>query len=132
MGGAAMTMGPRVARLRAAIAAGGWALVPLRLVVGFGFAVHGYAKLARGPAAFAAILSAIGIPAPVPTAWATTLLELGGGIAIMLGAAVLPFSLPLIAIMATAIFGVHFRYGFSWVARASRMPAPYLVPSVTR
>lgn len=115
MGGAAMTMGPRVARLRAAIAAGGWVLVPLRLVVGFGFAAHGYAKLARGPAAFAAILSAIGIPAPVPTAWATSLLELGGGIAIMLGAAVLPFSLPLIAIMATAMFGVHFRYGFSSV-----------------
>ncbi len=109
-----MTPGPRLARLRAAIAAGAWAL-PLRLVVGFGFAAHGYAKLARGPAAFAAILSAIGIPAPVPTAWATSILELGGGIAIMLGAAVLPVCLPLIVIMATAMFGVHFRYGFSSV-----------------
>ena len=66
-----MMKSPRVERLRAAIARG-WALVPLRLVVGFGFAAHGYAKLARGPAAFAAILSAIGIPAPAPTAWATS------------------------------------------------------------
>jgi putative oxidoreductase len=102
-----------IRRLRDAITAGGWALLPLRLVIGFGFAAHGYAKLARGPAAFAAILSAIGIPAPGLTAWVTSLLELGGGIAIMLGAAVLPVSLPLIVVMVTAMFGVHLRYGFS-------------------
>lgn len=105
----------RVAAWRAAIAAGGFALLPLRLVVGFGFAAHGYAKLARGPAAFAGILSAIGVPAPVPIAWATSLLELGGGVAIMIGAAVFPVSVPLIAVMATALFGVHLRYGFSSV-----------------
>jgi putative oxidoreductase len=92
-----------------------WALLPLRLVVGYGFAAHGYAKLARGPAAFADILAAIGIPAPLPTAWITSLLELAGGVAVMLGAAVLPLSLPLIGIMATAMFGVHARYGFSSV-----------------
>lgn len=42
----------------------GWQLLPLRLIIGYGFAVHGYAKLARGPANFAAILAAIGIPLP--------------------------------------------------------------------
>jgi putative oxidoreductase len=92
-----------------------WALLPLRLVVGYGFAAHGYAKLARGPTAFAAILAALGVPAPLPMAWVTSLLELVGGIAIMLGAAVVPLSGPLIVVMATAMFGVHARYGFSSV-----------------
>jgi putative oxidoreductase len=91
----------------------GWGLVPLRLVVGFGFAAHGYAKLARGPGSFAAILKAMGIPAPGLMAWATSLLELLGGISLMLGAFVLPLSVPLLAVMVTALFGVHFRYGFS-------------------
>jgi putative oxidoreductase len=90
-----------------------WALVPLRFVVGFGFAAHGYAKLARGPESFAAILHVMGIPAPGLMAWATSLLELLGGISLMLGAYVLPLSLPLSVVMLTAMFGVHFRYGFS-------------------
>ena len=92
-----------------------WVLLLLRLTVGFGFASHGYAKLARGPQNFAAILAALGIPAPGPMAWATSLLELLGGVSLMLGAFIVPFSLPLAVIMATAMFGVHFQYGFSSV-----------------
>src|SRR6516165_10605805 len=37
-----------------------WAPIPLRLIVGYGFMQHGFAKLARGPDAFPAILHAIG------------------------------------------------------------------------
>src|SRR5215470_6064987 len=92
---------------------GAWALVPLRVMVGYGFAAHGWAKLARGPAGFGAILSAMGIPAPGLTAWVTSTVELLGGVALMLGAAVLPMTVPLAAIMATALLGVHLRYGFS-------------------
>ena len=92
-----------------------WVLVPLRLAVGFGFVAHGYAKLARGPESFAAILHVMGVPAPGLMAWATTLLELLGGASLMLGAFVLPLSLPLAVVMVTAIFGVHLRYGFSSV-----------------
>lgn len=103
----------RLAELRAAFAPERWALLPLRLLVGYGFAAHGVAKLTRGPAAFADILAAMGVPAPVPTAWVTSLLELAGGIAVMCGAAVAPLSVPLIAVMLTAMFGVHARYGFS-------------------
>jgi putative oxidoreductase len=98
---------------REGVPARGWALLPLRLVVGFGFAAHGYAKLARGPESFATILEAMGIPAPGFMAWATSLLELVGGISLMLGAFVVPLSLPLAVVMVTAMFGVHFRYGFS-------------------
>ena len=90
-----------------------WALLPLRLMVGFGFAAHGYAKLARGPESFAVILQALGVPAPALAAWVTSFLEFVGGIALMLGAFVVPLSLPLAAVMLTALFGVHLRYGFS-------------------
>ncbi len=108
-----MAIGPRLGWRRKRTDQGGWALLPLRLMVGFGFAAHGYAKLARGPASFAAILVSLGIPAPAFTAWATSLLEFAGGILLMAGAFVVPLSAPLAAIMATAMFGVHLRYGFS-------------------
>jgi putative oxidoreductase len=100
-----------------------WALVPLRLVVGFGFAAHGWAKLARGPGSFAVVLHAMGVPAPGLLAWATTLLELLGGVAVMLGAFVVPISLPLVVVMATAIFGVHLRYGYSSIRLQGFGPA---------
>ncbi|HEU4612945.1 MAG TPA: DoxX family protein [Kofleriaceae bacterium] len=102
-------------RLQASLIGNRWALVPLRIVVGFGFASHGYAKLARGPEHFAVIVNAMGIPGPHTMAWLTTLLELGGGIALMLGLLVIPFAVPLGVIMATAMFGVHAQYGFSSV-----------------
>jgi DoxX len=63
-----------------------WAPIPLRLIVGYGFMEHGFAKLARGPDSFPAILHAIGVPAPHLMAWATILVEIFGGLAILLGA----------------------------------------------
>jgi hypothetical protein len=33
-----------------------WSAIPLRLIVGYGFMQHGFAKLSRGPDMFAAIL----------------------------------------------------------------------------
>ena len=90
-----------------------WALLPLRLMIGFGFAAHGLAKLGRGPEKFAVILGAMGIPAPHLTAWVTSLLELLGGLGLMAGLGVVPLTLPLAVVMLTAMFGVHLRYGFS-------------------
>src|SRR3954462_6632811 len=55
----------------------------------------------------------MGVPSPVLAAWATSLLELLGGISIVIGAAVVPLSAPFAAVMATALFGIHARYGFS-------------------
>jgi putative oxidoreductase len=40
-----------------------WYAVPLRLIVGFGFIQHGYAKLARGPEDFIGLLHAMGLHA---------------------------------------------------------------------
>lgn len=106
-------IGSATERLRRRLSDDGWALLPLRLILGFGFAAHGYAKLARGPASFAAIVAALGIPAPGAVAWLTSVLEFLGGLFLMFGAAVVPLTLPLGAIMAAAMFGVHARYGFS-------------------
>src|SRR5260370_24809702 len=41
-----------------------WAPIPLRLIVGYGFMEHGFAKLATGPDAFPAILQALDWPGP--------------------------------------------------------------------
>jgi len=51
---------------------------------------HGFAKLSQGPEAFAAILHAIGVPAPHLMAWLTILIEVLGGLAVLLGAFVPP------------------------------------------
>jgi putative oxidoreductase len=90
-----------------------WAPLPLRLIVGYGFMEHGFAKLSKGPEAFAAILQAMGVPAPHLMAWLTILTELIGGLAVLLGAFVPLVSLPMAALLFVAIFTVHLPYGFS-------------------
>src|SRR5713101_4004723 len=90
-----------------------WAPIPLRLIVGYGFMAHGFAKLSRGPEAFANILHAIGVPAAHFMAWVTILTEVFGGLAILLGAFVALVSLPMAAVLLVAMFRVHLPYGFS-------------------
>jgi putative oxidoreductase len=90
-----------------------WAPVPLRLIVGYGFMEHGFAKLGRGPEAFADILHAIGVPGPHVMAWATILTEVIGGLAVILGAFVALVALPMAALLVVATFTVHLPYGFS-------------------
>ena len=89
-----------------------WAPLPLRLIVGYGFIVHGFAKLSRGPETFAVVLHTLGVPSPHLLAWATTLVELVGGGAIMLGAFVGYASVPMAVVLLTALFTVHLPYGF--------------------
>jgi DoxX len=47
---------------------------------------HGYAKLARGADSFSTILHALGAPEPSLLSWATILVELLGGFAVLIGA----------------------------------------------
>ena len=94
-------------------AIGRWPFIPLRLIVGYGFMEHGFAKLAKGPDAFANILQAIGVPGPHFMAWSTILVEILGGLAVMLGAFVTLASLPMAAVLLVAMFTVHLPYGFS-------------------
>jgi putative oxidoreductase len=92
---------------------GDWAQLPIRLIVGVGFLAHGIAKFSHGIDKFAANLSALGVPAPHVAAVVTSVIELVGGVCVIAGAFVIPLSVPLIAIMMTAMFTVHLQYGFS-------------------
>ena len=90
-----------------------WAPIPLRLIVGYGFMEHGFAKLSRGPEAFGAILHIMGVPAPHLMAWLTIVTELVGGLAVLLGAFIPLVSLPMSAVLFVAMLTVHLPYGFS-------------------
>jgi putative oxidoreductase len=92
-----------------------WALLPLRLIVGFGFISHGLAKWNRGPAGFGRLLDVLGVPFPVPMSWMVTTLEVFGGLAILLGVFTALVSIPLVVTMLVAAFTVHLPFGFSSV-----------------
>ena len=98
-----------------------WAPIPLRLIVGYGFMEHGFAKLSRGPEAFAAILQTMGTPAPHLLAWLTILTELVGGLAVLLGVLVPLVSVPMAVVLFVAMLTVHLPYGFSSVKLLSVM-----------
>lgn len=90
-----------------------WAPLPLRLVVGYGFAEHGLAKLLRGADNFTGILHAMGLPMPHVFAWMTIVTEIVGGVLVLLGALVPIVSIPMAIVLLVAIFTVHLPYGFS-------------------
>jgi putative oxidoreductase len=90
-----------------------WAAIPLRLIVGYGFMAHGYAKMVREPEHFVSILQALNVPAPQLVGWATILIELVGGFAVLIGAFVPLVSIPMMATLLGAMFTVHLPYGFS-------------------
>jgi putative oxidoreductase len=100
-----------------------WTPLPLRLIVGFGFLRHGFSKLSRGSDTFATILHALGLPAPHFMALFTILIEILGGLAVILGAFVTLVSLPLGALLLVAIFTVHLPYGFSSIKLIAVTPA---------
>jgi putative oxidoreductase len=90
-----------------------WAPLPLRLIVGYGFMEHGFAKLARGADSFIGILHTIGVPEAYFMGWATIMIELVGGFAILAGAFVPVVSVPMAVVLMVAMFTVHLPYGFS-------------------
>ena len=93
--------------------AGGWALLGMRVLVGFGFMAHGYAKLSRGADGFATILQHLNVPMPVFAAWLTIGTEILGGLAMFLGAFVAWASVPMAIVLLVAAATVHLQYGFS-------------------
>jgi putative oxidoreductase len=99
-------------RIKAGNVVSAWSPLPLRLIIGYGFIVHGYAKLSRGPETFATVLDTLDVPAPLFFSWVTTITELVGGLCILIGAYVSLASLPLAIVLLTALFTVHLPYGF--------------------
>ena len=106
-----------------------WAPLPLRLIAGYGFIAHGYAKLANGPEHFAASLQALAVPAPHLMAWVTIGFELLGGLAVLVGAFIPLISLPLCIILLVAAITVHLPYGFNSIKlRAVTAAGPQFGP----
>ena len=84
-----------------------------RLVVGYGFIQHGFAKVLNGPERFAAILDGLGIPVPHIMSWLTIVAELLCGFAILIGSLVPLMCLLAAVILLVAMFYVHLPFGFS-------------------
>ena len=76
-----------------------WVPIPIRMILGVGFMVHGWAKWNRGPAAFSELLKQVDVPLPLAKARLVTLLEVFGGLALLIGAFVAIVSIPLILSM---------------------------------
>ena len=106
-----------------------WVPIPIRIILGVGFMVHGWAKWSRGPAAFAELLRQAHVPLPLANAWLVTFLEIFGGLALLMGAFVAIVSVPLILSMLGAMFTVNIKFGFSAVNTIGLTPAgPQLGP----
>lgn len=90
-----------------------WYAIPLRLIVGFGFLQHSYAKWARGPEDFIGILHMIGLPFSFLLGWATVAVEVVGGLMILFGALIPVATIPMLVVLLVAIFTVHLPNGFS-------------------
>ncbi|MBS1664645.1 MAG: DoxX family protein [Bacteroidetes bacterium] len=94
----------------------------LRLIIGFGFVAHGWAKISRGTAGFEKLLIHQGVPFPHINSIIGPYTELLGGAAILIGAFVTLVSIPLLFTMIVATFYVQGHYGFSSVKTIGLSP----------
>ena len=94
-----------------------FASVPLRLMLGLGFVYHGYPKVfdAAERSTFTGMLQGIGMPAPGLMSWVVGLLEVFGGLALIVGAFVVVISILGIIEMLVAMFTVHWPHGFNFI-----------------
>ncbi|AJF62890.1 MAG: DoxX family protein [archaeon GW2011_AR20] len=90
-----------------------YAGLPLRLVLGLVFLVHGYLKLFGGIDGTTSFFSNIGIPLSGFFAYLVGIIELFGGLALILGLIVKVASVILIINMVVAILLVHLKNGFT-------------------
>ena len=82
-------------------------LAVLRIVVGVTYILHGWPKLMDGARGTAQFFGQLGIPVPTASAWLVTLLEVVGGLLLVLGLFVLPVALLFIIEMLVGIVLVH-------------------------
>ena len=91
----------------------GWGLTVLRVIVGVVFFVHGFQKLfAMGIGGVAGFLGQVGVPAPGLFAVVVTLVELLGGLALVLGLFTRVAAISLSVDMLVATLTVHLSAGF--------------------
>lgn len=98
------------------------ASLALRLVIGFGFIAHGWAKISRGTAGFEKLLALEGVPLPHLNGMVGPYIELFGGLAMLAGAYVVIVAIPLLVSMLVALIFVQGHYGFSSVKTIGLKP----------
>ena len=98
-----------------------WGMLPLRIVVGLVFLMHGGQKLfVFGPAGTADIMGKLGLPLPFMCAAIVITVELLGGLAILLGAfarlagALLAFEMVVAILVARLAGGFFAPYGYEF------------------
>jgi putative oxidoreductase len=89
-----------------------WGIALLRVVVGVIFVMHGWQKLSWGFHNVAGFLSSLGIPIPTLAAVVLTLVELLGGIGLILGLLTRYVAALLVIDMLVAIITFHVKNGF--------------------
>jgi len=99
-----------------------WSPLFLRLIIGFGFTAHGWAKVSHGTAGFEKLLLQTGVPFPHINSWIVPFIELFGGLAILSGFYVSVIAIPLIGTMLVAMLTVQINYGFSSVKTIGLTP----------
>jgi len=87
-------------------------LAILRVVLGVVFIAHGAPSIFGGMEGTTAFMDSLGIPLPMVAAWAISLLEFLGGIALIAGFLVTPVALLLATHMMVGIVLVHAARGF--------------------
>jgi len=94
-----------------------YASVPLRVLLGFGFAYHGFPKLfsSQGHDMFVGMLQNIGVPAAGLASWLVGIVEFFGGLLLIAGAFVTIISVLGIIDMLVAMFTVHLPNGFNFL-----------------
>lgn len=91
-----------------------WLLI--RLTIGFILVMHGWPKVLPGPSSFAARYVQLGLSPGAFWAWADTLLEIVGGVCIMLGLFTRFFA-AAVAIEMAVIMVIYLPNGFAWINR---------------
>lgn len=90
-----------------------WGITVLRVTLGIIFTIHGAHQLfVLGPAGTGSIMAAASIPAPVIVGLGVSVLELAGGICLLLGFLVRPVAVLLAVEMAVAAITIHLPQGF--------------------
>ncbi len=103
------------------------ALDLVRLAVAATMVIHGVARVVlKGVAPFGGFLSQQGLPFGVGVAWALTVVEIAGGLALLVGLARRPLALWFAAQLAVGIAMVHASSGW-FVVGAGRNGAEYSV-----
>lgn len=88
-----------------------WAVVPVRIVLGYIFLDAGLGKWRRGISGTGDWFGSMGFPFPQPTARAIATLEVVGGVLLILGLGVSWIAIPLVGNMVVATLVQKFKLG---------------------